>query len=231
MDRKVLKMDAKAAMREAAISPYGLTVIYGVIVIVLSAIQSFFDFWERLLDEANGYGDPAQLMTFAISSIVFYIIYFIITTIIQFGYQSYSLKVSNRDATMSYGDLFSSARYLLKALGLSIMIGILVLLWSLLFIIPGIIAAYSYSQAIFVLVEDPNKGVMQCIRESKEMMIGHKWEYFVLELSFILWELLAIFTCGLGYIYVYPYMNVTLANYYNAVKPKTVSYEEYTVFE
>lgn len=231
MERSVLKMDAKAAMREAVISPYGVTVIFGVIVFVLSAIQGFFDIWERILDEANGYGDPSHLIMFLVSSIVFYFIYFIITTIIQFGYYSFCLKVSNRDATMSYGDLFSSVRYLLKAIGLSIMIGVLVLLWTLLFIIPGIIAAYRYSQAIFVLVEDPSKGVMQCIRESKEMMVGHKFEYFVLELSFLLWELMAVFTCGLGYIYVYPYMNVTLANYYNAVKPKTVFYEEYTMYE
>jgi uncharacterized membrane protein len=72
---------------------------------------------------------------------------------------------------------------------------------------------------------------MQCIRESKEMMVGHKWEFFVLELSFILWQLLGLVTCGLAFIYVYPYMKVTFANYYNAVKPKTVVYEEATVFE
>ncbi len=231
MERSVLKMDAKAAMREAVISPYGFTVIFGIILIILSVIQSFLDIWERILDEANGYGDPSQLIAFIASSIVFYFIYFIITTIIQFGYFSFCLKVSNRDTTMSYGDLFSSVRYLLKAIGLTIMIFIFTALWTILLIIPGIIASYRYSQAIFILVEDPSKGILQCIRESKEMMVGHKWEFFVLELSFLLWELMAVFTCGLGYIYVYPYMNVTLANYYNAVKPKPVIYEEYTMYE
>uniref|UniRef100_UPI000AD4E94B DUF975 family protein n=1 Tax=Clostridium sp. NkU-1 TaxID=1095009 RepID=UPI000AD4E94B len=111
------------------------------------------------------------------------------------------------------------------------MVSLLTFLWALLLIIPGIIAAYRYSQAIFIMVEDPSKGIMQCIRESKEMMVGHKWEYFVLELSFILWQLLGLVTCGLAYIYVYPYMKVTFANYYNAVKPKTVVYEEEAVFE
>lgn len=149
----------------------------------------------------------------------------------MFGYQSYCLKVANRDNTMSYGDLFASTKYLLKALGLSIMIALFTILWSLLFIIPGIIAAYRYSQAIFVLVENPDKGVMQCIRESREMMVGHKWEFFVLELSFILWQLLVLVTCFLANIYVYPYTMVTYANYYNAIKPKTVVYEETAVFE
>lgn len=231
MERSVLKMDAKAAMREAVISPYGVTVIYGIILFILSAIQSFLDIWKRILDKANGYIDPAQLIAFIGSSIVFFIISFVITTIIQFGYSSFCLKVSNRDATMSYMDLFSSVRYLLKAIGLSVVTGVLVLLWSLLFIVPGIIAAYRYSQAVFVLVEDPRKGIMQCIQESKDMMVGHKFEFFVLQLSFLLWELMGIFTCGLGYIYVYPYMNVTKANYYNAVKPKTAFYGEYTMYE
>ena len=126
---------------------------------------------------------------------------------------------------MSYGDLFSSVLYLLKAIGLTLMISVFVLLWCILLVIPGIIAAYRYSQAIFIMVEDPNKGIMQCIRESKEMMAGHKMEYFILELSFFFWMLLGGVTCGRAYIYVYPYMTVTFANYYNQLKPVSVVYE------
>ena len=225
MSRKALKMDAKEAMREALVSPYMVTIILGVITLVLSVVQGFLDIWQGMIENAGAYG------AFAASSIIFMIISFILSTIIQFGYQSYCLKVANRDQTMSYGDLFGSAKYLLKALGLTLMMGLFTVLWTLLFIIPGIIAAYSYSQAIFIMVENPDKGVMQCIRESKEMMVGHKWEYFVLELSFILWQLLGLVTCGLAFIYVHPYTNVTLANYYNAIKPKTVVYEEVSMFE
>jgi uncharacterized membrane protein len=231
MSRLALKMDAKDAMREALVSPYMVTIILGVITIVLSAVQGFLDIWQGMIDNAGAYGDIGQTGAFAASSVIFVIINVIISTIIQFGYQSYCLKVANRDNTMSYGDLFGSVRYFFKALGLLLMVSLLTFLWALLFIIPGIIAAYRYSQAIFVLVEDPSKGIMQCIRESKEMMVGHKWEFFVLELSFILWQLLGLVTCGLAFIYVYPYMKVTFANYYNAVKPKTVVYEEATVFE
>jgi uncharacterized membrane protein len=98
------------------------------------------------------------------------------------------------------------------------MIVIFITLWTLLLIIPGIIAALRYSQAVFIMVENPDKGIFQCIRESKEIMDGHLWEYFVLNLSFILWILLAGVTCGLAYIYVYPYLTVTLANYYIQIK-------------
>lgn len=231
MNRVDLKMDAKNAMRDAIVSPYMVTVVMGVITTVLSAVQYFFNVWREQIEEGSIYINPGQVGIYLVSSIIFFIIFFILSTILQFGYQSYCLKVANRDNTMSYGDLFASAKYLLKALGLSIVIALFTILWSLLFLIPGIIAAYRYSQAIFVLVENPDKGVMQCIRESKEMMVGHKWEFFVLELSFILWQLLALVTCFLAYIYVYPYMMVTFANYYNAVKPKTVVYEETAVFE
>ncbi len=231
MSRKALKMDAKNAMREALVSPYMVTIILGIITIVFSVVQGFLDIWEGMINNAVAYEDLSQIGAFTASSIIFMIIYFIVSTILQFGYQSYCLKVANRDQTMSYGDLFGSVRYLLKALGLVLMMTLLTVLWTLLFIIPGIIAAYRYSQAVFIMVEDPDKGVMQCIRESKEMMIGHKWEYFVLELSFILWQLLGLVTCGLAFIYVHPYTNVTLANYYNAIKPNTVVYEETSMFD
>lgn len=219
MTRKTLKLNAKSAMKDALVSPYVVTMIFGIITFVMTIGQTFLDFWERIAV------DSGEMRNFTISNIIFYIIFFILSTIIQFGYYKYCLKVANRDDTMSYGDLFSTASYLLKALWLSIVISFFTLLWSLLLIVPGIIAAYRYSQAIFIFVENPDKGVIQCIRESKEMMAGHKWEYFVLELSFILWFLLGIVTCFLAYLYVYPYMTVTLANFYNQIKPKPVDYE------
>lgn len=231
MDRSILKMDAKTAMKEAAVSPYGVTIIYGIIILILTVVQRAFDEWGTIIIKAGEYIDPAQLTSYAVSSVAFTAIYFVITTILEFGYLLYCLKVSNRDSSMSYSDLFLGIRYVFKVLGLSIMMFIFIFLWSLLLIVPGIIAAYRYSQAVFILAENPEKGIMQCIRESKEMMINHKFEYFVLELSFILWFLLLLVTCGLASIYVNPYMTVTKANYYNAIKPKTAVYEEDIVFE
>ncbi|SEU29612.1 Protein of unknown function [Lacrimispora sphenoides] len=230
MSRKALKFDAKDAMRDALVSPIIVTLIMGVIMVILSAVQGFLDIWQKMIDNAGAY-DLGQTGAFAVSSIIFLVINIVVSTIIQFGYQSYCLKVANRDDTMSYGDLFGSVRYLLKALGLILMVSLLTFLWTLLLIIPGIIAAYRYSQAVIIMVEDPSKGIMQCIRESKEMMVGHKWEFFVLELSFILWQLLGLVTCGIAFIYVYPYMKVTFTNFYNAIKPNTVVFEEATVIE
>lgn len=223
MSREALKSDAKYAMKEAVVNPYIVSLIVWIVSLIFFAVQYFLDLWGELGEFANF----DQMIPFVISYAVYLIMYFLINTWIQFGFYSYCLKVTNRDRTMSYGDLFSAVGYFFKAIALMFMITLLVFLWTLLFIIPGIIAAYRYSQAMFVMVENPDKGVMQCIRESKEMMKGHKWEFFVLELSFILWQLLSAVTCGLALIYVAPYMTVTMAGYYNKIKPKPAAYEVY----
>lgn len=219
MSREALKSDAKNAMRAASVSPYLVTIIMGIILFVLSIIQYFLDKWQEVLINSGDRATMDQWWPYIIFSIVFFVIYFILSTLLDFGYHSFCLKVAKRDSSLSYGDLFSSAAYLLKALGLCIMMGIFITLWTLLLIIPGIIASLRYSQAIFIMAENPDKGIFECIRESKSMMDGRLGEYFVLNLSFILWSLLGFITCGLAYIYVSPYMKVTLANYYNQIKP------------
>lgn len=91
-------------------------------------------------------------------------------------------------------------------------------LWSLLFIIPAIIKCLSYSQAYYILADNPGMTASEALTESRRIMDGHKWEFFVLNLSFIGWHLLALCTLGLLYIYITPYMNATFATYYNNIK-------------
>lgn len=87
-----------------------------------------------------------------------------------------------------------------------------IFLWSLLFIVPGIIKAYEYYMVPYLLGENPNLSTDDAFQMSKEMMDGHKWNTFVLQLSFIGWDLLAAFTLGLVHVfYVTPYRNLTLA--------------------
>ena len=94
-----------------------------------------------------------------------------------------------------------------------------VLLWSLLLIVPGIMKAYSYELVPYLLAEDPDMGAKEALERSEAMMNGHRWERFVLDLSFIGWILVSIFTLGLGYIfYVGPYISATEAEFYRAVK-------------
>lgn len=92
---------------------------------------------------------------------------------------------------------------------------IYIYLWTLLFIVPGIIKQYEYAMIPYLLAENPGMARDRAFDLSREMMHGHKWELFVLYLSFIWWWLLAIVTCGLGAIfYVGPYIRATVAEFY-----------------
>ena len=118
--------------------------------------------------------------------------------------------------------LFSGFQRFVDTLVLTLLIGIFTFLWSLLFVVPGIIKAISYSQSYYILAEHPEMSGKEAMDASIEMMDGHKMDYFVLLLSFIPWMLLCGITCGIASLYVVPYMNATLVNFYEAIKSPVV---------
>ncbi|MBQ3922819.1 MAG: DUF975 family protein [Spirochaetales bacterium] len=103
---------------------------------------------------------------------------------------------------------------------------IFIMLWSCLFIIPGIIAAFRYSMTFYILADNPEMSGIDALNKSKEMMKGHKWEFFLLQLSFIGWCLLVPFTFGLLLIWLTPYMETTTALYYEKLKEQVASSNE-----
>ena len=110
-----------------------------------------------------------------------------------------------------------------KSVLLVVLIEIFVTLWSLLFIVPGIIKAYSYSLAPYILAENPEMSANDAIKESKRLMNGHKMDFFVLQLSFIPWILLVCVTFGVASIYVSPYISATYVNFYNSIKEQPLN--------
>ncbi len=116
------------------------------------------------------------------------------------------------------GDMFCRIGTLGKAWWLNILTAFFIFLWSMLFCIPGIVKTYAYSMAPYVLAENPNMKAREALKVSKRITKGHKWELFVLQLSFFWWHLLGAITFGLAYIYVIPYMNATMVNFYNEIK-------------
>lgn len=88
-------------------------------------------------------------------------------------------------------------------------------LWSLLFIIPGIVKSYEYRMIPYLLAEHPDMPKEVAFAESKRLMSGNKWHAFLLDLSFIGWALLSLITAGIvGVFYVFPYKNMTNAALY-----------------
>ena len=105
-------------------------------------------------------------------------------------------------------------------------------LWSLLLIIPGIVKAYEYRMIPYILSENPNMEKSEAFAMSKQMMNGNKWRAFVLDLSFILWEILGACTLGiLNIFYVEPYRYLTAAGLYQALKEEQMYNSEPTMKE
>lgn len=102
-----------------------------------------------------------------------------------------------RRQLVGIGDIFLGFEKFGKAIGLLLFQGLFIFLWSLLFLVPGIIAAIRYSQAFYILADDPGKGIRQCMDESKMMMKGNKAKFFCLNISFIGWALLASVPSGI----------------------------------
>lgn len=127
--------------------------------------------------------------------------------------------VEIRDAFSGFDDFWAAFKVIF-------LVGLFTWLWSLLFIIPGIVKAISYSMAPYILAENKGKPALECINESKAMTNGHKMDLFVLGLSFIGWGLLCAVTFGIAYIWVGPYMQATYTNAYYSLKPAAVVVEE-----
>lgn len=119
----------------------------------------------------------------------------------------------------SAGDAFCGFDDFWSAFKVNFLVGLFTFLWSLLFVIPGIVKSYAYSMSMYILAENKGKPALECISESKAMTDGHKMDLFVLGLSFIGWALLGSITFGIAFIWIVPYMQATYANAYNSLKP------------
>lgn len=113
--------------------------------------------------------------------------------------------------------IFSYYKKMGMVFALYFLTSLFISLWSLLFIIPGIIAAISYSFAEYIFI-DGNEDALACLKASKKMLMGYKKDYFEFILSFTLWFLFGIFTLGIGFIYVIPYFLTSNVLYYDELK-------------
>lgn len=98
------------------------------------------------------------------------------------------------------------------------LMGFFTALWSLLLIIPGIIKFYAYSMTPYILIDNPELSANQAINLSRDMMKGHKFDLFYLQLSFIGWAFLSVFTLGIGLLWLMPYMMTAQAAFYQDVR-------------
>ena len=154
----------------------------------------------------------------AASSFGFGIITLLITGPLSVGVISVFVNLARGSGSINIEDMFSGfkngfGRNFLVAL----MSGIFVFLWSLLFVIPGIIKTYSYSMAYYIANDHPEYDWNTCIKESKRLTNGHKMDLFILDLSFIGWYFVGALCLGIGALWVAPYHSAARVGYYEAI--------------
>ncbi len=229
--REQLKTRAKSSLRGS----YWKAFLVSIIMVIL---QGGFNFTKNFNgDNTNGgyFQDlniamPRHMLPYiiAIVTAALGVFLFILVIKIFVGYaievggRRYFMKAAENDADLNnLGYSFNRSRHMdiVKAM---LYRGVLLFLWSLLFIIPGMIKYYAYKMVPYILADNPNIGHKRAIEISNAMTQGEKFDIFVLDLSFIGWYLLGALALGIGIVFVIPYVNATEAELYLILKEKAI---------
>ncbi|MCR4948320.1 MAG: DUF975 family protein [Treponema sp.] len=156
------------------------------------------------------------------SSFLTSIIQMIVAAILEVAALNVYLKMSRSPEPVTFGDFIEGLNNWARATLAILWQFLWILLWSFLFIIPGIIKAFAYSQTLYIVAEYKEVSVTKAMNISKVITRGHKWDIFVMYLSFIGWDILCIFTLGIGTLWLTPYKNMTYINAYHAILKEAI---------
>ncbi len=143
-------------------------------------------------------------------------VYLVLGSVVAVGYAKFNLNLVDCEDG-SFEELFAYFAYWQRAVAARLLRSIYVLLWSLLFIIPGVMASYSYAMTEYILADHPELSASEAISRSKQMMEGNRWRLFCLQFSFIGWSILCSFTFGIGNLWLTPYKKAATAVFYREV--------------
>ncbi|MDF7823975.1 DUF975 family protein [Pontiellaceae bacterium B12227] len=211
--------DLMAEARESLSGNWGMGVLGYFLYTLLSTSISFFVFAAALfVGVVSGIsGSDPEVAGNAINVFAQFFQFIIYGPLIV-GFYGFYLGIAQEDEGR-LELLFIGFRRFWKSFAMYFLSSLFVLLWMILFIIPGIIAAFRYSMAYFCIADDEDCGPLEAIQLSKEMMKGNKWKFFCLNCRFIGWWLLAtIFTLGIGYLWLVPYIHTSYAKFYEDVR-------------
>lgn len=156
------------------------------------------------------------LATIAAVVSVLGIVFWVIGSIVRIGYGKFNLDLVDGEDIRT-GTLFAYFPHWKNALLTSFLQTLYQLLWTLLLIVPGIMASYSYAMTPYILAEDPTLSATEAITLSKSYMVGNRWRLFCMQFSFIGWNMLAVFSLGIGMLWVVPYEQAAMAAFYREV--------------
>lgn len=217
--RKQIKANARAALSANYWPVVGILLLGGLLasaVSVIASIPSYVSIFSSLADGSYPYGVSSGSTITTVLSVVGVLL----TIIFQVGISWFAYLVYRGDEP-DVANLFVAFKgnNFPRVLGGMLLVMLYTFLWSLLFLIPGIIKSYQYYMMPYLLVDRPDLSIKECFAMSKQMTDGHKWHLFVLDISFIGWAILACFTLGiLDIFYVVPYQTLAQAGAYDYLK-------------
>ena len=241
-DRSLIKSNAKTSLKRF----YGLALVAILIVSVISSIGSSLtapdvdatEFsesvtsyittqdeaaYQEMMDECNEMiAESTADASDSWKNVVSLVFALLVTNILTVGMSRFYLRA--REYPASVGDLFYGYK---KGFGRNVLTmflrGLYVFLWSLLFVVPGIVKSYEYSMIPYILAENPNISRKRAFELSKAMTKGYKGNLFMLDLSFIGWTLLGgVCCCGVGTIFLAPYISASWAEAYTFLKARAL---------
>ncbi len=169
------------------------------------------------IDEATLRHIPSELIPLitAFTSVMGFVglVQFILGGTINLGYGKFLLD-QHDGRELQFNTLFSQFDRFGQGFVQKFLRNLYIALWSLLFVIPGIVKTYSYAMTPYIMIDHPELTANQAITASRQMMDGHKGELFWLELTFIGWDILSAFTLGIGSLFLNPYRNAAHAAFY-----------------
>lgn len=151
-----------------------------------------------------------------IAALVMAVIYFVLGSFIGVGYAKFNLNLVDKK-NAAFETLFEYFSHWKTTTIARLLRALYVLLWSLLFVIPGIVAGFSYAMTDYILAEDPELTADEAISQSKSMMMGNRWRFFCLQFSFVGWDILATLVFGIGHLWLTPYKQAAYAAFYREV--------------
>lgn len=202
----------KKSAKEALSGRWGFTVLMFLLFAILQVIPELL---------SSDYDEPFQTIDFL------GLIATILLLPLGAGWVWFSLSIARGEQT-KISDLFEPYKYFIKVVLLSIVQFVFLFLWALLLVVPAIIKSFSYMLTYYILRDEPSIGVLEAITRSRQMMDGHKMEAFLLILSFIGWFFLGLITIGIGFLWIIPYVSVTLAKFYDRIRGEEAPIEQST---
>ncbi len=247
INRRKLKREAKVAIGDVRPSPFWISLLFIVILILLNllimrldgTLKAYQTMFRSAVQGELIYVEPQPLGGFM--GQLLNIALYIMASVISLGFTLYALRVA-RHIHASAGDLFDVFGFFFRAILIQMLPSLMIGLWSMFYmlpvmvlvyatgqafwvyagiplLIPAIRAFYSYRQAAYIMLDNPDTGCFECLAKSKAMMAGHKWELFKLDLSFLGWSLLCLIPIvGIPLaVWLIAYTQVTYARYYDAI--------------